>query len=238
LYIVHEFFKSISMFLSRRTTQEEYFDSERSQPELRQFFVSLGRLNRLFVFAEPFQRSLPKLLAEAELRSLSVLDLGAGDGSLGETLTHWAAGRGWRWRITNLDLCPAALRLGRSGTNVAGSALALPFRDGSFDLVIASQMTHHLTDGQAKQHFREAWRVARRALFVSDLHRNALLYSTLWLLFRLQDHPEKVCSDGLLSVKRSWRVPEFRRLAEEAGIEKPQVQLYFGARILLHARKQ
>ena len=63
---------------------------------------------------------------------------------------------------------------------VTGSALQLPFADGSFDLVVASQMTHHLTDEEVVQHWREAWRVTRDAIFICDLHRNAGFYALLW----------------------------------------------------------
>ncbi|HWI56821.1 MAG TPA: methyltransferase domain-containing protein [Bacillota bacterium] len=223
--------------MSCRTTQAEYFDSERPLAELAEFHQCLDRVNRFFLFAEPFQRRLPRLLGATACRSLSVLDLGAGNGLLGKELQGWAARRGWDWRVTNLDLSQAALRLNPSGRNVAGSALALPFSTGSFDLVIASQMTHHLTDEQVQRHLREAWRVARSAIFLSDLHRNAALYWVLWLFLRLRRFPESFGADALLSVRRSWRSHELQRLATQAGIAQAQVEVYFSARVLLHARK-
>lgn len=226
------------MFLGRRTTQAEYFDSARPAQEISEFYRSLERLNRLFVFAEPFQRMLPRLLGENQCRSLSVLDLGAGDGSLAQVLSKWALQRGWLWRFTSLDLSAEALRLVSEGNKVAGSVLALPFASNSFDVVIASQMTHHLADGEASQHLREAWRVSRQGVLVSDLHRNFVLYLILWMLFCVQRFPQVFRSDGLLSVRKAWRVPELRQLAQQAGIPEARVSLYFGARVLLQARKK
>ena len=225
------------MFLSRRSTQEEYFDSERPALEVSEFFRSLGRVNRLFDFAEPFRNLLPKLVGHAGCRSLSILDLGAGDGSLGTNMRNWATKRGWDWKITNLDTCMAALRLNRRGLNVAGSATRLPFQDGSFDAVVASQMAHHLSDACVKELLREGWRVTRRALVLCDLHRNAGLYLLLRLLFLVQRHPASFRADGLLSVQRGWRVGELKRLAAEAPISGATVKLYFGARVILQARK-
>ena len=92
---------------------------------------------------------------------LNILDVGAGTGLLGKRLTEWAGRRGWDWRFTNLDANPLALKIGNRPDSVVGSALQLPFADGSFDLVVASQMTHHLTDEQIVTHWREAWRVTR-----------------------------------------------------------------------------
>src|SRR5438045_8345248 len=120
------------MFLSRRSMQAEYFDTERPVAELEKFFQSLSRMNRLFCFALPFQRLVPRLLGSANCVSLSILDLGAGDGSLGERLTAWAGKQGWTWRVTSLDVSLRAIALNGQGWNVVGSAMRLPFRSGSY----------------------------------------------------------------------------------------------------------
>src|SRR5574342_75692 len=106
------------MFLSRRSMQAEYFDAERPAAEIAEFFRSLSFFNHLFWFAHPFQVWLPNLFGQEACRSLSILDLGAGDGSLGIVLTRWAKERNWDWRITNLDLSWSALHLNAAGANV------------------------------------------------------------------------------------------------------------------------
>jgi SAM-dependent methyltransferase len=199
----------------------------------------LGRVNQLLRVADPFQRALPRWLGEARCRQLSILDLGAGDGSLAEELSLWAAQRGWNWRFTCVDINPLALALGRKHARVAASATALPFADDSFDLVTATQMTHHLADeAEVVRHFREAWRVTRDAVFLNDVHRNAGLYTTIWLLLCALGCPKHFREDGLISVRRGWRVAEWRELARQAGISAPQVWLYYGSKVLLQARKQ
>jgi len=227
------------MFLARRSAQAEYFDDpRRSFVEVAEGYRQLGRINRLFLFADPFQRLLSNWLGSEKCRELSVLDLGAGDGSLGRQLTQWAARRRWIWRVTNLDVSPLALRLNHEGLNVVGSALSLPFHDGSFDVVIASQMTHHLPDEAAvTQHFREAWRVTRDAIFVSDVHRNLAMIVLVWLSAHATGLSREMRGDGLLSVRRSWRIPEWKAFAAAAQIPRAQVWLYSGARIILQARK-
>lgn len=227
------------MFLKHRALQAEYFDAlDRPVAEMVEGYAMLARVNRLFAFARPFQLFIPKVLGQERCRSLSLLDLGAGDGSLGDTLTRWAAKRGWDWRFTNLDLNAQALRLNPVSECVAGSVVALPFRDRSFDVVIASQMTHHLTpEEDVRLHFSEAWRVTGELLFLNDTHRNPILYSLLWVLLRLNRFPEHFRDDGLLSVRRSWRVGEWRTLARQAGIPDAKVWLYAGARLMLMANR-
>jgi 2-polyprenyl-3-methyl-5-hydroxy-6-metoxy-1,4-benzoquinol methylase len=229
---------SKSMFFRQRSTQAEYFDLLERPSEVAKGYRELGRANRLFQFSRPFQILLPRLLGLKSCRKLSILDLGAGDGSLGRQLTEWAAQRGWLWRVTNLDVNLAALQISQGLSNVLASALRLPFQDNSFDVVLASQMTHHLTpDAEVLQHFREAWRVARLGLLVSDLHRSLALYGVIWFGTRLLGLSSDMRSDGLLSVRRGFRVKEWEELAQKAEITQARVSVYCGTRLILQARK-
>ena len=226
------------MFLSARSTQAEYLDSQAlGAEEVKKSFRELERINRLFLHTDPFQRLIVPWLGAERSQALTILDLGAGDGSLGRALELWSARQGFTWKVTSLDLNPHALRLNARRRNVRASVLALPFPDDCFDLVMASQMTHHLSDGDVAQHFREAWRVTRDALFVNDLHRNGALLAMVWVAGYLTRLSPSMRSDGLLSVRRGWRLAEWRELARKAGIPKADVSLYFGSRIFLRARK-
>jgi SAM-dependent methyltransferase len=227
------------MFLQQRSTQTEYFDSpRRTEAEIATSFRELNRVNALFRFSHPFETVLPRWLGEKNCERLDILDVGAGTGLLGEKLTAWARQRGWQWRFISLDINPLALKIGGQRDSVVGSALQLPFTDGSFDLVIASQMTHHLTDKEIVTHWREAWRVTRDAIFICDLHRNAGLYTLLWLTLHLLRADPTVIEDGLISVRRGFRRGEWRALAARAEIPAANVWRYHGTRIVLQARKK
>lgn len=227
------------MFLRQRSTQTEYFDlPDRTEAEIATEFRELNRVNALFRFSHPFESVLPRWLGRENCENLRILDVGAGTGLLGQTLTAWAQQQGWTWHFTHLDSNPVALKLGGQPDSVVGSALQLPFADGSFDLVVASQMTHHLTDEQVVAHWREAWRVTRDAIFISDLHRNALLYTLVWLTMRLMRSDRNTFEDGLISVRRGFQLDEWRELAGRAGIPATKVWCYHYTRILLQARKK
>ncbi|MEO7678582.1 MAG: methyltransferase domain-containing protein [Verrucomicrobiota bacterium] len=225
--------------MSRRATQAEYLDSpDCSFEETADSYKELARINRLFHFTEPYQRYLPALLGADKCRTLTMLDLGAGDGSLGMALEKWAAGKGWSWKVTNLDFNPHVLKLCPPEKTVAGSVLAVPFPDDTFDVVIANQMTHHLAnDDEVAKHFREAWRVSRQCILLSDMHRSSIFYGLIWLILHLGNFPKHFREDGLLSVKRGFRAREWRDLAYQAGITGAKVWLHFGARVMLSAKK-
>src|SRR5271156_1115484 len=79
------------MFLSHRSTQTEYFDlPERTEVEIAASFRDLNRVNVLFRFSHPFEAALPQWLGRMNCERLEILDVGAGTGLLGKTLTEWA----------------------------------------------------------------------------------------------------------------------------------------------------
>jgi len=227
------------MFLRQRSRQAEYTDApDLSAEVVASNYRELARVNRVLMFTDPFQRHLVRWLGPERCRELSILDLGAGDGRLGLNLSAWAGRQGWRWTVTNLDMNPLALRLAPRGRSVAGAVQALPFADGSFDVVIALQMTHHLDrEETVVAHFREAWRVTRDALYISDVHRNAMTYAMLWVVLKVMRVTPLMSHDGLVSVKRGWRIGEWEALARAAGLDRSRVWLYYGSRIMLQARK-
>lgn len=227
------------MFFRERSVQAEYFDTPGlSEVERAAAFRELDRINNLCRFSHPFVSRLPAWLGRQRCERLEILDVGAGTGLLGERLSRWAQRRGWEWRFTNLDASPINLNFGGAAKTVTGSALQLPFDDASFDLVVASQMTHHLTDEEVVRHWREAWRVTRDAMFICDLHRNAGFYAMLWLTLRLAHVSGALREDGLISVRRGFRRREWRDLAARAEIPGAKVWLYYGTRIGLQARKK
>jgi len=227
------------MFLSERSAQAEYFDApERTASELGSHYEWLDRVNRATRFERPFRLWIPRLLPEPACRSLEILDVGAGEGALGRTLTSWAKSRGWDWRFTDLDLSPCACARNPSPRAIPGSATSLPFGSGRFDMVIATTMTHHLpTDEAVIAHFREAARVSRGGVLLCDLRRSALFFALLGAGLWLRRAPPEFREDGLISIRRGWRVEEWRRLADRAGLPQARVWSEHGTRVLLSLRK-
>jgi 2-polyprenyl-3-methyl-5-hydroxy-6-metoxy-1,4-benzoquinol methylase len=221
------------VLLRHRTTQAECFDAPgRDLDEVRNDYRWLARVNRLTRHATPFQHFIPSALGPERARSLSLLDVGAGDGRLGETLEAWAARRGWSWSVTNLDANPHCRRICRRPV-VIGSAMQLPFPDRAFDVVLASTMTHHLTDEETVVHFREAARVAGRLVVITDLQRNPLFAAAIWCALFALRAPRHFRTDGVLSVRRGWRRSEWLDLARRAGLPDAEVRAFWGMQIIL-----
>lgn len=95
------------------------------------------------------------VLGAAGVRNPRILEVGPGPGHLAERLLAMLRGAHW----TGLDVDPAMLRasearLARGGlaeraTVVEADVTAMPFEEGSFDLVVSSFSAHHWPDPSA-----------------------------------------------------------------------------------------
>ena len=185
------------------------------------------------------------LLREVEARQLtdfSILDLGAGSGELLRVAAMWARQTHRRLRAVGLELNE---RMAESIveeserfdeiSSVCGDALKLPFADAEFDYVICSLFTHHLLDEQVVQVLREMSRVAKRRIFVIDLHRHPIAYFLYTTLGKLVLHSRLVRHDGALSILRGFKSEELLELAQRAGLRDVSVERYFPYRLVLSA---
>ena len=149
------------------------------------------------------------------------LDIGAGAGDF----VDYAARTG-KSRWVALDASAAVLRCGSRSSRqesaptcpaVAASGLALPFPDGSFDIVTCAQTLHHLEPTEASALLRECARVARHGVIVVDLTRSYVTLLGVWLLTRLTTRNPMTRADGVQSARRAYTPDEARALAQVAG---------------------
>ena len=118
-----------------------------------------------------------------------------------------------------------------------GDALRLPFADAAFDYAMCSLFTHHFRDQEAAAVLGEMSRVARRRIYVIDLHRHPVAYYFYTTVGRLFLHNRLVREDGALSILRGFVPRELRRLAERAGLSRAKVERRFPYRLVLSASK-
>jgi ubiquinone/menaquinone biosynthesis C-methylase UbiE len=228
---------------SQRSYELEHLDKGDYTPEEYEgCLVELRRINEWLGDARALKASLMPEVERAGLRSFSLLDVGAGSGELLRVVAGEARRRGLKARLVGLELnarsARAILEESREFAEISavrGDAFHLPFADDAFDYVICSLFTHHFRDEGVVAILREFRRVARRRLFVIDLHRHALAYFLYTTAGKLFLHNRLIREDGALSIRRSFRADELRRLAEQAQLVNVEVRRRFPFRLVLSA---
>ena len=210
----------------RRKVIPELLDDDLGTPE--EIAASLVDLRHINDWFGGTQTTVSLLRQVAERRGggeLSLLEVGAGRGDTLLRVAQMLTAKGLRVKVTLLDRMWS--HLPSSGTrSVAGDALALPFRDGSFDVVSCSLFAHHLEADELRGFVREGLRVCRKAVVINDLIRNALHLALVYAglpLFRSR----LTWHDAPASVRRAYTCDEMRDMLRAVSAAQVTISRHF-----------
>jgi 2-polyprenyl-3-methyl-5-hydroxy-6-metoxy-1,4-benzoquinol methylase len=187
-------------------------------------FRNLARSNRWFGGAAAVRYGLAQVLpAGAAGTTLTLLDIGTGVGDLPRSAAKWAARRGVRLAGVGLERSRVAAGLARRGglPSVVGCAGALPFRPRSADLVLLSQLIHHLSRDAAVEVIRAADRIARIGVVLADLRRSPVAAIGFRLGAAVLGFDAATKADGVTSVRRGYLPQELAVMLADAGVRTP-----------------
>jgi ubiquinone/menaquinone biosynthesis C-methylase UbiE len=228
----------------RRSYELEYLDTgDYTAAEYEGCIGELQFVNRWMGDAHSLKSTLFREIERENLQRFSMLDVGAGSGELLRVSASWARETGRTISAVGLELnersASSILEESRDFPQIAsvrGDALRLPFAEAQFDYVISSLFTHHFVEQQIVQILREMNRVARRRIFVIDLHRHPMAYFLYTTLGKLVLKNRLIRHDGALSILRSFKAEELLALAKQAGLRRVGVTRHFPYRLVLNAR--
>jgi 2-polyprenyl-3-methyl-5-hydroxy-6-metoxy-1,4-benzoquinol methylase len=151
---------------------------------------------------------------------VSLLDIGTGAGDLPRAAVRWAASRGLTLQAIGLERHPVAAILARQSglPTILACASQLPVRRHGVDVVLISQVAHHLTAAAAVSLFQVASRIARRGVVVADLRRSALAVNAFRVGAAVLRFDPVTVADGITSVRRGYTEVELAALLARAGV--------------------
>lgn len=234
-----------SCVFKARSDELEFIDTgDYTATEYEGCLAELRRINRWLGDETALKNSLLREIGRENLKDFSVLDVGAGSGELLRVVAGYARKQNRRAQLCGLDFnqISASAIYDESKdfpeiSAVRGNALNLPFADNAFDYAICSLFTHHLKDAMVIETLREMNRVASRKIFVIDLHRHPIAYYFYTTIGKVFLHNRLVRHDGALSILRSFKPAELKKLAGAAGLEKCSVERHFPYRLVLRGEK-
>jgi SAM-dependent methyltransferase len=201
----------------------------------------IARLNTLFGGTRAVVRELAPFFARGASHKRggahwTLLDVGTGLGDIPRAAARTARRHGITLRLVGIERNRTAARLARGGGGggrggggggadwdeplaaivADGGALPLPSR--SVDVVVASQVLHHVPRATAPHWIAEFDRVARRAVVLADLRRSRLAMAGVWAACFGLAMDGVTRHDAVTSLRRGYSRLELDALLAEAGV--------------------
>ena len=210
----------------KRVVVEELLDSDAGTPaEVAGSLKDLRMFNSLFGGVHTMSSLLRRVAQQRGLKQISWVDVAGGEGYVASRAQQSLSRSGISSQPVILDRAPT--HLSNNHPAVCGDALALPFRDNSFDAVGCSLFLHHLEPDEIVRFAREGLRVARHAFLIHDLQRHPLPFALSYVgrpiyRSRITRH------DAVASVHRAYTVEEVRKiLSRVAPPQNIEIRKFF-----------
>lgn len=210
-----------------RDLRELMDDADADLAALRRTYAQFRPVNRLVAgWRRIYRRDLRPLLSADH--GTTLLDVGSGGGDVARALAGWAERDGLRLRVTGIDPDPRAHAYAVAS---AGDRPAVDFRccasrdlvaEGRrFDVVISNHVLHHLAEPDVTALLADSTVLARRLVLHNDLRRSGVAYAGFSLVSRLAGPHTFLRTDGLRSIRRSYRPAELGAAVGEGWRVEP-----------------
>lgn len=217
--------RQFSFPLMKRVVTPELLDTDSGTPaEIAGSLADLRLINRWFGGAATTSAMVEHVARKVNATTLSFLEVAAGSGDVPEVARQQLQHRGLQLETTLLDRAHSHLKNGKRA--VVGDALALPFADGSFDLIGCCLFAHHLSPEQLKGFVVEALRVCRVAVLINDLIRHPLHVALIYAGYPLY-RSRLTRHDAPASVRAAYTREEMRGLLQQTAAARVEIRRHY-----------
>ncbi len=206
----------------------ELLDDPRADPRaVRAELRDIARLNALFggtravvEALEPFFERAGNVQRATRHVPWTLLDVGTGSGDIALAAITAARRYGIAVRPVGLDWNATAARTaqGNGVPTMVADGNRMPLGPRSVDVVVASQVLHHLPREVAARWIATFDGLARRVVVLADLRRSRLAIAGVWAASLGLGMSPVTRHDAVLSLRRGYTREEFSAMLQEAGV--------------------
>ncbi len=206
----------------------ELLDNPRADPVLvGRELHDIARLNALFggtraVVQElgPFFERRSRETGNGKRETWTLLDVGTGSGDIALAARAAARRRGIELTAIGLELNHTAAKIASAAgvPTIVADGNALPVGARSVDVIVASQVLHHLPRAVAVRWIATFDRVARRGVVLADLRRSRVAMAGVWAASVGLAMSGVTRHDAVVSLKRGYTKRELDEMLRDAGV--------------------
>ena len=205
----------------------ELLDDPRADPALvRAELRDIQRLNAMFGGTRAVVNACERIFDRVGRRDAgcgmrwTLLDVGTGAGDIPQAVQRVARRCGVELELFGVERIPAAAGLARAAgvTTILADGDALPLAPRSVDVVLASQVLHHLARETCVRWIAALDRIARHAVVLADLRRSRFAMAGMWAVSFPLALRAQTRRDAVVSLRRGYTRAEFNSMLQEAGV--------------------
>lgn len=207
---------------SNRSYEKELLDADNIPfSDIKVTLDELHTVNSLLGGYKTTQRGL-KFLIKNE-RKIKIADVGCGGGDNLKNIADWCTKNNIEAELVGIDIKKECIEYASQKTSAYNNIryITSDYRrvEEEFDIIHSCLFTHHLDEEQLQEYITWAKERSRLGIIVNDLHRHWLAYYSIKYITKFFSKSHLVKNDACLSVLRSFKAHEWKKLAENTDMK-------------------
>ncbi len=230
--------------LAQRSYEPELLDKEHiPAAAFGQMLKEINNINTWLGGHNITIKGLKRFAPGAMFQPVHIAEIGCGGGDNLKVLYHWCKAHNINVQLTGIDIRSECIEYAQQHT------AAIPIRyivsdyrdvvfDAAPDIIFNSLFCHHFNESELVFILRWMYENSSAGFFINDLHRHPLAFGSIKLLTRLFSKSYMVKYDAPLSVRRGFKINEWKKLFEAAGIRQASIEWKWAFRHLVVCHKE
>jgi ubiquinone/menaquinone biosynthesis C-methylase UbiE len=207
-----------------RSTQSEIMDDfDLKGDDMKKVLTDLKNVNKWLGGNKISINGIIKLLPEgANEQTITILDLGCGDGEILRECARFAKKEGYNFQLIGIDantfILEEARRRSTDFQNITfleRDVFSSEIKELDYDIALCTLFLHHFSNKDLKAIIQRFLDQAQVGIVVNDLHRSRWAFWLFKMVSYLIIKTSIARNDGLVSVARGFKKRELEKLSKE-----------------------